>query len=74
MACNQDGTVDYVTLAKVLGCQAERVFTPEELAAALERAKNAGQPYVIDAVCVKEQLCDMGGSIAAVKSWAPDKS
>ncbi len=73
MACNQDGTVDYVTLAKGLGCQAERVFTPEELKSALERAKKADRPYVIDAVCVKEQLCDMGGSIAAVKSWAPEK-
>ncbi len=73
MACNQDGTVDYVTLAKGLGCQAERVFNPEELAAALARAKEADRPYVIDAVCVKEQLCDMGGSIAAVKSWAPEQ-
>ena len=73
MACNQDGTVDYVTLANGLGCQAERVFNPEELAAALARAKEADRPYVIDAVCVKEQLCDMGGSIAAVKSWAPEQ-
>ncbi len=73
MACNQDGTVDYVTLAKGLGCEAERVFTPEELSKALERAKAANRPYVIDAICVKEQLCDMGGSIAAVKSWAPEQ-
>ena len=71
MEYNQDGTIDYVTLAKGLGCQAERVFTPEELAAALKRAKASGSSYVIDAICVKEQLCDMGGSIAAVKSWAP---
>ncbi len=73
MPCNQDGTVDYVMLAKGLGCDAERVFTPEELQKALERAKAANRPYVIDAVCVKEQLCDMGGSIAAVKSWAPEQ-
>ena len=73
MECNQDGTVDYVLLAKGLGCQAERVFTPEELQKALERAKAANRPYVIDAVCLREQLCDMGGSIAAVKSFAPEK-
>jgi tartronate-semialdehyde synthase len=73
MECNQDGTIDYVTLAKGLGCQAERVFTPEELAAAIDRAKASGSTFVIDAVCVKEQLCDMGGSISAVKSWAPDQ-
>ncbi len=71
MEYNQNGTIDYVTLSKGLGCQAERVFTPEELAAAIERAKASGNTYVIDAICVKDQLCDMGGSIAAVKSWAP---
>ncbi len=72
MPYNQDGTVDYVLYARGLGCRAERVFTPQELAAALERAKAANCTYLIDAVCVKEQLCDMGGSIAGVKSWAPE--
>ena len=42
---------------------AERVFTPEELAAALERAKASGKSYVIDAICVNEQLCDMGAAL-----------
>jgi tartronate-semialdehyde synthase len=72
MPYNQDGTIDYVLFAKGLGCQAERVFTPEELTAALKRAKEANCTYLIDAVCLKEQLCDMGGSIAGIKSWAPE--
>ncbi len=72
MPCNQDGTIDYVMFAKGLGCQAERVFTPEEFAAALERAKASGCTYLVDTICIKEQLCDMGGSIAGVKSWAPE--
>ena len=71
MPYNQDGRIDYVKVAEGYGCVAERVFTPQDLAAALQRAKASGRVYVIDAVCVKEQLCDMGGSLAAVKSWAP---
>ncbi|MDE6882201.1 MAG: glyoxylate carboligase [Lachnospiraceae bacterium] len=72
MPYNQDGTMDYVKVAEGFGCMGERVFTPQELTAALERAKVSGKTYIIDAICVKEQLCDMGGSIAAVKSWAPE--
>lgn len=72
MPYNQDGTIDYVKVAEGYGCVAERVFTPEDLTAALRRAKGSGRTYVIDAVCVKEQLCDMGGSLANVKSFAPE--
>ena len=71
MPYNQDGRIDYVKVAEGFGCMAERVFTPDGLAQAIERAKQSNRCYVIDAVCVQEQLCDMGGSIAAVKSWAP---
>ncbi len=72
MPYNQDGTMDYVKVAEGFGCMAERVFTPEELAAALERAKKSGKTYIIDAICVPEQLCDMGPSIKACKSFAPE--
>lgn len=71
MPYNQDGTIDYLKVAEGYGCLAERVFTPEALALALRRAKESGRTYVIDAVCDPDQLCDMGGNIAAVKSWAP---
>lgn len=77
MPYNQDGTVDYVKLGEAYGCLAERVFSPEELKSALVRAKAAseasGRCYLIDAVCIKTQLCDMGGSIANIKSWAPEE-
>jgi len=74
MAYNQDGRIDYTKVAQGYGCKAERVVSPKELQSALERAKTAsdeGCTYVIDAICVKEQLCDMGSSIDAIKSWAP---
>ena len=77
MPYNQDGTIDYVKLGEAYGCKAERVFTPDELAAALQRAKAEseanGKCYVIDAICAPKQLCDMGGSIAAIQSWAPEE-
>lgn len=72
MPYNQDGRIDYVKVAEGFGCLAERVFTHDDLACALKRAKESGRCYVIDAVCDQTQLCDMGGSIAAIKSWAPE--
>lgn len=76
MPYNQDGTIDYVKLGEAYGCVAERVFSPEELKLALVRAKASakasGRCYLIDAICVKLQSCDMGGSIAAIQSWAPE--
>lgn len=76
MPYNQDGTIDYVKLGEAYGCNAERVFSPQELRDALIRAKASseasGRSYLIDAICVKTQLCDMGGSIANIKSWAPE--
>ena len=58
-------------VAEGYGCIAERVFTPDDLAAAIQRAKSAGRCYVIDAICVKQQLCDMGNDLAHIKSFAP---
>ncbi len=71
MPYNQDGTIDYIQVAQGYGCLAERVFTPEDLFAAIERAKASGRSCLIEAICVKEQLCDMGGSLDKIKSWAP---
>jgi tartronate-semialdehyde synthase len=74
MEYNQDtAVIDYVKVAEGFGCLAERVFTPEDLAAALARAKNTGKPYVIDAVCDRDQLCDMGAGLDSVKSFAPEE-
>lgn len=70
MPYNQDGTMDYIKVAEGFGCQAERAFTPAELEAALKRAKDSGKTYVIDAICVQEQLCDMGPSLDKIKSFA----
>ncbi len=73
MPYNQDGRVDYVKVAQGYGCMAERVHTPDELTAALKRAKESGKTYVIDVVCQPEQFCDMGGRLDMVKSFAPEE-
>ncbi len=40
--------IDLVGLAHSLGCAAEAVSRPDELAAALRRGLDAGQPYLVD--------------------------
>lgn len=73
MPYNQDGRIDYVKVAEGFGCIAERVTKPDELAAALQKAKKSGKTYVIDAICQPDQLCDMGANLAACKSFAPEE-
>jgi len=72
MPYNQDGRVDYVKVAEGFGCLGERVHKPEELAAALERATSAKKTYVIDAICLPEQMCDMGANLESCKSFVTD--
>lgn len=61
------GDVDYVMVAKGFNCEAERVFCPEDIASAFERAKASKKPYVIDIVCEPQAHCSMGNDIAHVK-------
>lgn len=61
--------VDYVKVAEGFGCNAERVFNPEDIKGAFERAVKSDKPYVIDIIVEKETDCSMGGSVAAVKEF-----
>jgi tartronate-semialdehyde synthase len=63
------GFVDYVKVAEGFGCGAERVFRPEDLIPAFERAQKSLKPYVIDCVVMEGQNCSMGNAIDAVKEW-----
>ena len=73
MPYNQDGRIDYVKVAEGFGCMAERVHTPEDLAKALQKAKDSGRTYIIDAICLPEQLCDMGADLASCKIFTPEE-
>ncbi len=46
----EEPVVDFITLARAMGVQAERVTTQSELQAALKRAADTTRPYLIDAV------------------------
>jgi tartronate-semialdehyde synthase len=63
------GEIDYVTVAKGFNCEAERVFKPEDIAGAFERAKASTKPYIIDIVCDQQAHCSMGGDIAHVREF-----
>ncbi len=61
--------MDYVKVAEGFACAGERVFKPEEIAPALERALASTKPYIIDIVCDENQDCSMGGDITSVKEF-----
>lgn len=63
------GLVDYVKVAEGFGCKAERVFKPEDIAPALERAVKSDMPYVIDIICEEKTDCSMGGDIENVREF-----
>ncbi len=61
--------MDYVKVAEGFACEGERVFKPEDLAGALERALKANKPYVIDVVCEEHADCSMGNAIDSVREF-----
>lgn len=61
--------MDFVKVAEGFGCEGERVFKPEEIAGAFERAKASKKPYVIDIVCEPQAHCSMGNDIEHVKEF-----
>ena len=68
MEVNQ-GVMDYVKVAEGFACAGERVFNPEDIRPALERAAQSKKPYVIDIVCEKETDCSMGPAVDSIKEF-----
>ena len=66
---NQNGLVDYVKVAEGLGCEAERVFDPDKIAEAFERAKASKKPYVVECICDPSAYCSMGNDIEHVREF-----
>ncbi|MDR2527432.1 MAG: hypothetical protein LBD04_00210 [Synergistaceae bacterium] len=65
---NQDA-IDYVKVAEGFACYGERVFEPDDIPAALERAVRSGKPAVIDIVCDPNVDCSMGAALNNVKEF-----
>ncbi len=59
--------IDYVKVAEGFGCKAERVTSAEGLSGALERAKSADSPYVVEVFVQDETDCNMGIAIDSIK-------
>ncbi len=63
------GIIDFVKVAQGFGCDGERVFKPEDIAGAFERAKASKKPYVVDIICDTQAHCSMGADIESIKEW-----
>lgn len=68
MSENQ-GMIDYVKVAQGFACYGERVFDPNGIAAALQRAVESKKPAVIDIVCDPFVDCSMGAALNNVKEF-----
>ena len=69
MKVNQ-GVMDYVKVAEGLACAGERVYKPEDIAPALQRASQSKVPYIIDIVCETQTDCSMGPAVNSVKEFS----
>ncbi|MDF2524311.1 MAG: glyoxylate carboligase, partial [Clostridiales bacterium] len=65
---NQEA-IDFVKIAQGFGCEGERVFKPEDIAGAFERAKASKKPYIVDIICDTQAHCSMGADIENIKEW-----
>lgn len=61
--------IDYVKVAEGFGCKAERVKRSADLPSALERAKRADGPYVVEVFVEDETDCNMGLAIDSIKMF-----
>jgi tartronate-semialdehyde synthase len=61
--------MDYVKVAEGFACQGERVFDYGALEKALDKAKAAKGPYVIDLIVDDNTDCDMGNDIAHIRHF-----
>lgn len=71
MSENQ-GLVDYVKVAEGFACYGERVFEPDEIPAALDRAMKSGKPAVLDIVCDPQVDCSMGTALDNCREFVYD--
>ncbi|MBV8415123.1 MAG: glyoxylate carboligase [Verrucomicrobia bacterium] len=60
---------DNVKLVEAFGGKGERVFKPEELPAAFERAMKSRVSYLVDVIVARQADASMGAAIDAVKEF-----
>ena len=67
--CENHTMMDYVKVAEGFACAGERVFDPEGIAPAFERALASDKPYIIDVIVDPESDCSMGTALNNVKEF-----
>lgn len=61
--------IDYVKVSEGFGCLSERVSSYKGLTTALQRAKKATGPYVIDVIVDREVDCNMGNDLTHIAKF-----
>ncbi|MCP1225959.1 thiamine pyrophosphate-dependent enzyme [Sebaldella sp. S0638] len=61
--------MDYIKVAEGLACAGERVFEPDKIKEALDRAYKSEVPYIIDIVVEEGADCSMGVAIDAIREF-----
>ena len=60
---------DNVKLVEAFGGKGERIFKPQDLPAAFDRAMKSKVSYLIDVIVAREADCSMGGAINACREF-----
>jgi tartronate-semialdehyde synthase len=60
---------DNVKLVEAFGGKGERIFEPQDLPAAFDRAMKSKVSYLIDVIVAREADCSMGGAINACREF-----
>jgi tartronate-semialdehyde synthase len=60
---------DNVKLIEAFGGKGERVFDPQDLSSAFDRAMKSNVSYLIDVIVSRDADCSMGGAINAVREF-----
>ena len=66
---NEGRGFNFVKFAEACGAAGERVTDPNEIKATLQRAVDAGIPYVVEIILEKDTDCSMGVSIDAIREF-----
>jgi tartronate-semialdehyde synthase len=61
--------MDYVKVAEGFACAGARVFTPEDLPAAFERARAPEVPYVGEVIGAPSADCARGADVASIREF-----
>jgi len=66
--CGHNRGIDFVTVARGMGWQAERVEKREELGEAIDKALSFGKPYLLEVLVDPEEVCNVSANETLTES------